>query len=464
MSEQSHLLPPNRPADIETNGDPGFERLEPNDKYKDIASYFFPLGWVSFGGPQAHVALAHRRLVDEAKWIDEQLFIELFALANALPGPSSTQLMSAIGAVKGGLLGGLLAFTLFQLPGFLAMMLFGYIVRTSDSDTDNSLAAVILQLFTRISAGLIAAAFAQVALASYTISTKACENDTTRWGLNLASTIIASLISPEVSSWVFPLMMVVGGITTLAKAIQRRNNAGTTGNASASAAGLTTEEHNKTDDELMEHSIRQNMGIALLIIFVVVTLLVVGLKSSSLFGVDQLYYQLFDVFWRIGCAIFGGGQVVLPMIYNEVVARGWLSEDVFLYGFALVQCMPGPMFNLGTFVGTVMLGVPGALLASLGLFGPGIILIFGLLPFWTRFRQSRDVKAFLSGVNSVAAGLINAALYLFLQKSLPNAAAYSISVLAGVLTVVYKFPAPLTILIGGFIGYCLRSLGIGGPY
>lgn len=88
------------------------------------------------------------------------------------------------------------------------------------------------------------------------------------------------------------------------------------------------------------------------------------------------------------------------MMMNEVVERAWMTYDVFLNGFALVQVMPGPLFNLAPFVGAAMLGLPGALIAAVGMFAPGVSLIFAVLPFWADFRKTKLIKVCLSGVTA----------------------------------------------------------------
>ncbi|KAA8497554.1 putative chromate transport protein [Porphyridium purpureum] len=428
----------------------------------DIVRYITPLGVSAFGGPQAHVAIAHRKLVDEEDWIDEDVFVGLFALSSALPGPSSTQLITSIGAYKAGMLGGFLSFFLFQVPGFLAMLFLGLLVAPAvergDTSVSGGLAQAVLQLFDAIAPGLVAAAFAQVALASYMISQKTCGKIKLHWALNLVSTTIAVLISPEASAWVYPLMMALGGLVTLWAVMSARAPA-----ASSTSPARDTTQNAESHDSLEQHQEQMTRvgGAFLLMIFIAISLALLFVRSSSMALRHTRAFQLTEAFWRMGGTVFGGGQVVLPMIYNEVVARGWLAENIFLYGFALVQCMPGPLFNLSVFIGAACAGVPGALLCAFGLFAPGVLLIMGCLPFWTRFRNSPRFRALMLGVNATAAGLINAALFVFLQKSLPNAGTYAVAVIAGVLSVVFGVSAPLTIVLGGVLGYLMTLLGLG---
>ena len=102
--------------------------------------------------------------------------------------------------------------------------------------------------------------------------------------------------------------------------------------------------------------------------------------------VENEYLEIFEVMYRIGSIIFGGGQVVLPMLQAEVVPQ-WMTKDNFFQGLGLAQSMPGPLFNFSAYLGAVYKGVGGALVAYVALFGPGVILIFAVVPFWARLRH-----------------------------------------------------------------------------
>jgi len=127
----------------------------------------------------------------------------------------------------------------------------------------------------------------------------------------------------------------------------------------------------------------------------------------------------FAAFWRTGTVIWGGGQVVLPLLESEVVPTGWVERTTFFAGLALAQAMPGPLFNFAAFLGaaagrraykSAAEAVAGAALCWLGLFGPGVLLIFGILPFWGRFRSNAAYRRALPGLNAAAVGLLAAAL------------------------------------------------------
>src|SRR5262249_19036332 len=125
--------------------------------------------------------------------------------------------------------------------------------------------------------------------------------------------------------------------------------------------------------------------------------------------------ELFDRFYRIGSLVFGGGHVVLPLIQREVVTRGWVSADQFLAGYGAAQAVPGPLFTLSAYLGTVggsaPIGVLGGLIALLAIFLPSFFFVIGGLPAWSLLRRNPAFLAALRGVNAAVVGLLLAALY-----------------------------------------------------
>ncbi|RHY76033.1 hypothetical protein DYB34_013443 [Aphanomyces astaci] len=177
-------------------------------------------------------------------------------------------------------------------------------------------------------------------------------------------------------------------------------------------------------------------------------------------GDGRGYVGLFYAFFRIGSIIFGGGQVMLPMLLNDIVYARWVTKDQFFIGFALIQSLPGPLFNMSAYLGAVALGVPGALLAALGLFGPGVGLFFAVLPLWELVRSNHKLQVFMAGVNSAAIGLVVAAIGLLWQHAIHSHGDAAICLATGVLVGLFNVPAPVGILIGGALGYSLAALGI----
>jgi chromate transporter len=124
---------------------------------------------------------------------------------------------------------------------------------------------------------------------------------------------------------------------------------------------------------------------------------------------------LVDAFYRAGALVFGGGHVVLPLLDAETVARGWVSQDVFLAGYGAAQAVPGPLFTFAAYLGAVgnlaPNGILGAGLALVAIFLPGMLLLVGVLPFWDGFRTRPLAQAAMRGTNAAVVGILAAALY-----------------------------------------------------
>ena len=124
---------------------------------------------------------------------------------------------------------------------------------------------------------------------------------------------------------------------------------------------------------------------------------------------------LFDAFYRSGAFVFGGGHVVLPLLQGQLVAPGWLTSAAFLEGYGATQAVPGPLFTFAAYLGAVVTIAPnriaGAAIALIAIFLPGLLLVFGMLPFWDRLRSRLSVRAAMRGANASVVGVLAAALY-----------------------------------------------------
>jgi chromate transporter len=124
---------------------------------------------------------------------------------------------------------------------------------------------------------------------------------------------------------------------------------------------------------------------------------------------------LFYAFYRSGALVFGGGHVVLPLLQAQVVAPGWVSNEAFLAGYGLAQAVPGPLFTFAACLGAVMgpppNGLAGATIALVAIFLPGMLLVYGMLPFWDAMRTRPAAQAAMRGTNAAVVGILGAALY-----------------------------------------------------
>jgi len=385
MAKETDPLVPIKTSNESTNVAPLATRL------RDVVRMYWHLGLIAFGGPSAHVAILRDHLCIRNHWMDEDAFMELFALCVGLPGPTSTQLVISTAVTHAGPLGGMIAYVFWNLPGFLVLTLSGLFLY-SFIDPSNPPIWLI---------GVPAAAISLIFKAFYGFGQKL---DHVGIGLAMISCTVAIMINgdehiPKTSSqFVYPILLVLGGTSTLLDF--SLGNGQSFGDYVRSGGCDPTEA-----DRILQEKIGMPLWVGGMT-FCFWLFLFVGSITLVNIGYDNEYLKIFEVMFRIGSLIFGGGEVAVPMLQTEVVPLGWVTDEQFFQGLGLAQSLPGPLFNFSSFLGATYKGVLGAIVAELGLFGPGYILIFAMVPFWGKVRHSDKFKAILKGVNAAAIGLI----------------------------------------------------------
>ncbi len=338
----------------------------------EVFRVFSRLGLTSFGGPVAHLAYFHQELIVRRRWLSEAQYAQLLAICQFLPGPASSQLGFCLGLLRGGWLGALAAFVAFTLPSALLLVAVALLLPYLDNDTG---VAVIH--------GLKIVAVVVVAHAVSGMARKLCP-DVSRQSIAVAAAAIMLL---SASAWAQLLVIAAGaglGIT-LCRVGQTE-----------SAEGFAP-----------PHGPR--VGLALLLLFSVL-LLCLPFLAQSVGG----WASIAEVFYRAGALVFGGGHVVLPLLEESVVGRGWMAADTFLAGYGAAQAVPGPLFSFAAFLGAGMQDTGGwaaAVIALLFIFMPGFLLVAGVLPFWNRVTAHAYAGRAIAGVNAAVVGLLAAALY-----------------------------------------------------
>ncbi len=372
------------------------------------------LSVTSFGGPQAHIAYLYEQMVKKRRYITEEELFELFALCQILPGPTSTQTITAIGFKIGGPNLAYLTLLVWVLPAVSIMTLAAIII--------SSLQAQSISLeFTRFIQPM---AVGFVAFAAYRISRKVIFS---RTGIILL--IISAVLSYFFNSpYIFPLIILAGGAITAIKY--------------------------KSHPAVEKDKIKINWSNFLLWAGVFIFAALLGHFTRL------LPVRLFENFYRNGSLIFGGGQVLIPLLYTEFVEfKNYLSSEEFLTGFSIVQALPGPTFSFSAYIGALtmrdygLLGkVLGGIIASLGIFLPGTFLIFFVIRFWSSLKKYRVIKASLEGINAASSGMVTAAALLLFQPLDTNVTNVGIVVATFLLLVFTKIPAPFIILLGLIAG------------
>lgn len=328
-----------------------------------IFKTFFWLGWISFGGPAAHIGYFRQTFVEKLKWLDDSEYAQIVALSQFLPGPGSSQVGFALGYKRGGLVGACAAFLGFTLPSVLIMLA---LAAASSHITDTS-------VFQNIVHGLKLLAVVVVADATWGMYKNFCRDKLTA-GLCVA-TAIALLVAPGIATQMLVLL----------------------------AAGLIGTQMLKSSTQSDNAPFKPS--IAPLAVFALL------LFALPMFAHVTPMLGLFSDFFQAGSLVFGGGHVVLPLLQNIVGDQ--LSQDAFLTGYAAAQAVPGPMFTFATFIGYEMSDTPvlGALVATIAVFLPGFLLLLGVLKNWQSLAAKPRVSGAISGVNASVVGLLLAALY-----------------------------------------------------
>ncbi|KAG2453749.1 hypothetical protein HYH02_001960 [Chlamydomonas schloesseri] len=399
-TREPSLPPPGTPPAPEPAAAPGAPESEAGETYVsvtyfDILKHFSLMGYIGFGGPAAHIGLFQRYFVERYKWMSEQVFAELFALGQCLPGPTSTQVSFAMGTVKKGVLGGLMSGALFQYPGAIVMTVVGAGAAKWLTDPPGWLEGIVM--------GLSAVGVALVASATKGMLMKLCNTNVTA----IVGTLAAAAAIYWTEPWLYPLCIVIGFIVT----------------------NITDRKVDKTlkgSDGGVESLGFGMLGGGILIGLWMAVLIAVLVLARTKYKDGDGPLNWFEVFYRIGSIIYGGGQVVLPMLLTDVVktdAEGnelpntWVTEQQFYAGLGAVQAMPGPLFNFSAYLGCIMAikfkypFILGAVLAWFGLFSPGVMLMFGVLPYWKKFRTWQIYRRGLTGMNAVGVGLILASVF-----------------------------------------------------
>ena len=407
-----------------------------------IAKRFLFLGAIAFGGPPAHVALFQVQTW-RPELLDDAAFASAFALTQALPGPSSTQLAIAMGILMGGVSGGLVAFICFSLIATTTMAILGCIFFYA---SEVSMAPEMEATLQGVQMGLAAAAVSIAIKAALDLSAKLASEPLTRWLNALAAA--ANLLAPDIP-WVLPLSLFVAGCV---QASQGRFK------AFWARAGLLADQGGQEPPKAPSAAVRDQPVTYFLAMLCLITwiALFAGLVFWQGLG-PPWWADLFERFYRAGSLVWGGGPVVLPLLLPEVVPR-FVSEVQFLQGFAFAQAMPGPMFNFAAYLGGVYQGPLGAIIAWFGLFLPGLLLIYAALPFWALATTHPGTQSFLKGVNAAASGLVIAAAFTLFDvvRTPPQRAitllTFIIHNFFGPKNFGPKYNPPATIAIGALLG------------
>lgn len=393
---------------------------EPRGSALEVLSVATRLGLTSFGGPVAHLGYFREEYVRRRRWISEDVYADLVALCQFLPGPTSSQVGIAIGIVRAGLPGAVASWLGFTLPSAIALVAFAF----------------GLQRFGATDAGwlhgLKIAAVAVVANAVWGMA-RSLAPDRERATVAIVSAIVV-LAWPGAPGQV--LVIAVAGLVGWR------------------LLGAPSAEKRVS----LPPTVRRRTAVASLVVF------------FGLLGVLPLVRQvatnqafvLFDSFFRVGSLVFGGGHVVLPLLQAEVVPPGWVTNSEFVAGYGAAQAVPGPLFTFAAFLGAAMHdkpnGIAGAAIALVAIFLPTFLMVVGALPFLSALRTRTGFQSALRGINAAVVGLLLAALYHPVWTSaIKTSADLALALVTFALLALWSVPAWLVVVIAALGGATLGA-------
>ncbi len=381
----------------------------------------------AFGGAQAHIGMMLKNFVKKRQYISENELLELNALTQILPGPSSTQTLIGIAYKVGGLPIAISTFIIWIFPSTLLMCL---AVLSYTLLGQKEKFAQVLHYIQPVAVGI-------VAYAAYSFGEKVLKSKTSFW--LAAGSLFATLLLRN--AYAFPILILIGGIVS-------------------SSINKEVEENN------LRVRLFSNINPQKIAYFIGVLLLFAGLGAlinrTSPFS---LPIRLFENFYRNGIMIFGGGQVLVPFMYTEFVEmKSYLTSNQFLSGYAFQQALPGPTFSFTSFVGGMTMKnsgasiygqIMGSIIAVLGINLPGLILILFIVPFWNDLKKITRIKNSLSGINAVSVGFMGAAFLLLIHPVGINYLSVSLIIITFLLLAYTKIRTPIIILAAVLLGLIL---------
>jgi len=377
---------------------------------REFVLYFLRLGTFGFGGPIALAGYMQRDLVEERRWLSKQDYVEGLALAQLAPGPLAAQLAIYLGWVRGRVLGATLVGVAFVLPSFLMVL---------------ALSALYLMFgglpwMRGVFYGVGAAVIAIIARSAYKLVKLTLGTDRLLWGLFAVSAIVTAWTESEVI-WLF---LGSGVLAMLVKASPWRTS------APAAMAALP---------------------------FPVWALS--GLAGPATMG------TLWTIAWyfaEAGAIVFGSGLAIVPFLHGGVVSRfHWLTDQQFLDAVAVAMITPGPVVITVGFIGYLVAGPIGAIVAALATFVPCYLFTIVPAPYFRRFSKNRSLKAFVDGVTAAATGAIAGAAFVLGRRALFDVATVCIALFTlGALLKFRKIQEPILIVAAGAVGLALTTLGV----
>jgi chromate transporter len=375
-------------------------------KHLDFLWDVLLLACTSFGGPQVHFALFLDRLVKKRDYLTEEELFEIQALCSVLPGPTSTQMITAIGLKRGGTSLAYLTLLCWITPAVLIMTLAAYGMTFLRNHA-------ILHYVLPVGIGLILQA-------GWYMAKKVITGP--MYVVILLVTLFLGIAFH--SPYIFPLVLVLGGVVS-------------------SFNYRDFPRQTKHKFVIPWANFHLYWGFLLFL---------------ALLGhfTDYFPIRLFENFYRNGSLVFGGGHILAPVLYTEYVEfKQIITPEDFLTGMSLSQTLPGPVFALTSYLGVLLMKdygllgeLAGSAIGALGIFLPGTFLIFFVFRIWGQLKQYRFIRASLAGIQAASVGLTLVAVFTFTRPLVVDAQVVSLGIVAAAFVLAEKTKIPAILLFG----------------
>jgi chromate transporter len=373
----------------------------------EVARLALKLGFTAFGGPAAHIAMLHDEVVTRRKWIGEQRFLDLLGATNLIPGPNSTEMVIHVGHIRAGYAGLLAAGVGFILPAAAIVLALAWLyVNYGTTPTGEWLLYGIKPVIIAI-----------VLQALWSLGRKAVKGTF----LGIVGAVVFALYLAGLDEL---LLLFAGGLLVTIIQVGRHRFSRSENNVSTFLPWFAA-----------------------------------TLAAPLAQAVPVSLSGLFLIFLKIGAVLYGSGYVLLAFLRNDLVVNlGWLTDQQLLDAVAIGQFTPGPVFTTATFVGFLVAGWPGAILATVAIFLPSFLFVAAISPLIPRLRNSTLLASLLDGVNVAALGLMAAVTWQLGQAAIVDWLTALLVILAAVLLFRFKLNSAWLVLGGALIGLAYRFL------
>jgi len=377
----------------------------------EVALLFLRLGFTAFGGPAAHIALMEEAVVRRRGWVTREEFLDLLGATNLIPGPNSTEMAIHLGHRRAGWPGLVVAGAAFIAPAMAIVLVFAWVYVRYGS----------LPAVAHLLVGVKPVIIAVVAQALWNLGRAAVKS---AW---LGVITVAALAASAAGVHELVVLFGAGLVAAAVKLVRARR---LPGGASvvwpwplAGAGGATA-----------------------------------ATAATTVTAASAGLAPIFFFFLKVGAVLFGSGYVLLAFLRADLVERWhWLSDRQLLDAIAVGQVTPGPVFTTATFIGYVLHGARGALVATLGIFLPAFVFVAVSAPLVPRMRRSPTVGALLDGVNVASLALMGDVTWLLARSAVTNAWTAALALLSLALLVRFRVNSVWLIAAGAALGLALAA-------